>query len=93
MTKLDLRSITSMVGHRCFAGGMELYRAGNVRPQTTTSVDAMWRIQPRYIPIGVKDVEISEELQAGAYYDLQGRKLAKRPAHGVSICNGRKVLN
>ena len=31
MTKLDLRSITSMVGHRCFAGGMELYRAGNVR--------------------------------------------------------------
>ncbi|MBQ4227224.1 MAG: SWIM zinc finger family protein, partial [Clostridia bacterium] len=31
MTKLDLRSITSMVGHRCFADGMELYRAGNVR--------------------------------------------------------------
>ncbi len=72
---------------------ISLNRAGNVRPQATTSSDAQWRIQPRYIPIGVKDVETSEELQAGAFYDLQGRRLAKRPVHGVSICNGRKVLN
>jgi hypothetical protein len=54
----------------------------------------------RFIPVkvepsGIDEIGVSDNLQSDdsqIIYDLQGRKLAKSPTHGVVIINGKKIL-
>lgn len=43
------------------------------------------------VSTGIKEVSVKENLQDGAYYTLQGVKLAK-PQKGINIHNGKKVV-
>ena len=45
--------------------------------------------EPKITRIPVAD---SNELQDNAIYDLTGRRLAEKPARGLYIQNGKKIL-
>ncbi|MCD8266262.1 MAG: PCMD domain-containing protein [Prevotellaceae bacterium] len=60
-----------------------------VTAQDDDSLSASYRIAFT-IPLGISSV--SEEASEDIIYDLSGRRLARKPAKGIYIINGKKVL-